>query len=138
MKRHGELLALSREHHAALKLVRASRRVAAAGDAAAVEHQARQVATVFAVELEPHFHAEEAGLLRWLAAAGQGLLVERTLADHRELRALAAELRQPATATLARFADLLEAHVRFEERELFETAQALMPERTAEAPADDD
>lgn len=138
MKRRAELLALSREHHAALKLARASRRVAGSGHAGDIERQASQVVAAFAAELEPHFRAEEESLLRWLAAAGQGLLAERTLADHRELRALAAELRQPATATLARFADLLEAHVRFEERELFETAQALMPERTAEVPADGD
>lgn len=131
MKRHAELLSLSREHHGALKLARASRRVADSGHAGDIERQASQVVAVFAAELEPHFRTEEEGLLRWLVAAGQSLLVERTLADHRELRALADELRQPAAATLQRFADLLDAHVRFEERELFETAQALMPAQPA-------
>jgi len=126
MKRLAELQDLSRQHHGALKMARISRRVADAGDAAAIERQAWQALDVFAAELEPHFQAEEQGLLRLLAAAGQTELVERTLAEHAALRALAGELQRPDAATLRRFAELMEAHVRFEERELFEQAQKLM------------
>lgn len=126
MKRRAELRELSRQHHGALKMARASRRIADGGHAAEIERQARQALSVFAAELEPHFQAEEQGLLRLLAAAGQTELVERTLAEHAALRGLVAELQRPDAATLRRFAELMEAHVRFEERELFEQAQKFM------------
>jgi hypothetical protein len=42
------------------------------------------------------------------------------------MRCLAARLDEADHATLERFGELLGAHVRFEERELFEAAQALL------------
>ena len=124
MKRHPDLLQLSREHYGALKLARDARRAAASGDASAVAALAQRVVQVFPVELDPHFRVEELGLLVILAQAGHHALVERTLADHAELRRLANALANPDTKTLGRFAELLGAHVRFEEREVFEAAQA--------------
>ncbi|WP_462322984.1 hemerythrin domain-containing protein [Halochromatium sp.] len=44
--------------------------------------------TRFADELEPHFQLEERGLLPALRVAGQAALVEQTLNEHAELRAL--------------------------------------------------
>ncbi len=124
MKRHADLLQLSREHYGALKLARDARRAAASGEANEVATLAQRVVQVFPVELEPHFRVEEQGILVLLAQAGQHELVDRTLADHIELRRLAALLVNPATDTLLRFAELLAAHVRFEERQVFEAAQA--------------
>lgn len=124
MKRHPALQDLSREHHDALKIARHGRLAALSGDAAAVAAYGAHVARSFDSEMEPHFREEESELLPFLAAAGENDLVWRTLAEHAELRALAAALRQAEAATLLRFADLLAAHVRFEERELFEAAQA--------------
>lgn len=135
MKRHAELQDLSREHHGALKLARDARRAAQSGQADAIQRQAQRIVAAFAMELEPHFCTEERGLLVFLAAAGRNPLVQRTLAEHREMRALVADLRQPEAPTLRRFADLLEAHVRFEERELFEAAQALMTAAGTATPA---
>ena len=68
----------------------------------------------------------EQGLLVQLAAIGQHALVQRTLDEHARLRALNDSLKNPDAATMATFASLLHDHVRFEERELFETAQALL------------
>jgi IS5 family transposase len=65
-----------------------------------------------------------------LAQAGQHALVARTLADHAELRRLAEALATPDADSLLRFADLLGAHVRFEEREVFEAAQASLDTHT--------
>ncbi len=124
MKRHPDLLQLSREHYGALKLARDARRAAASGDASAVAALAQRVVQVFAAELDPHFCVEEQGILVLLAQVGQQELVARTLADHAELRRLAQALATPNAGTLLRFAEQLGAHVRFEEREVFEAAQA--------------
>ena len=131
MKRHPDLLQLSREHHGALKLARDARRAAASGDASEMAALAQRVAQVFPVELDPHFCIEEQGILLLLAQAGQHALVARTLADHAELRRLARALATPDADTLLRFAELLSAHVRFEEREVFEAAQAVRALDTA-------
>lgn len=123
MKRHPDLLQLSREHYGALKLARDAKRAAESGTAGDVAALAQRVIAVFAAELDPHFRVEEQGILVRLAEAGKHELVARTLADHAELRRLAAALATPAADTLLNFAALLGAHVRFEEREVFEAAQ---------------
>lgn len=126
MKRHPQLLQLSREHYGALKLARDAQRAAVSGEASEVSALAQRVVSLFSAELDPHFRVEEQGVLLLLAQAGKHELVERTLADHAELRRLARLLTNPDADTLLRFADLLTAHVRFEEREVFEMAQAEM------------
>lgn len=136
MKRHPQLQDLSREHHGALKLARAAGRAALSGAPGQVTSLAERVVHLFAVELDPHFRVEEDGLLVLLAKAGAHGLVRRTEDDHQELRRLAGALANPDAATLLRFADLLAAHVRFEERELFEAAQAAMAASGAPMPAD--
>lgn len=123
MKRHVALLHLSREHHAALKLARQARFACDAGLPEALAQAAQTINECFAAYLEPHFRSEEETLLPALAARGETELVERTLAEHAELRALNRQLAEPDGETLARFASLLHDHVRFEERELFEAAQ---------------
>ena len=130
MKRHPDLLQLSREHYGALKLARDARRAAASGDAREIAALAQRVVQVFPVELDPHFCVEEQGILLLLAQAGQHELVARTLADHAELRRLVQALATPDADSLLRFADLLGAHVRFEEREVFEVAQASLDTHT--------
>ncbi len=122
MKRHPQLQDLSREHYTALKLARDAR-AAANGDAASMAGMARLVVDFFARELEPHFQLEEKSLLPLLKSHGETVLLQRTEADHQELRALADALQKPDAATLLRFAGLLADHVRFEEREMFETVQ---------------
>ncbi len=130
MKRHPDLLQLSREHYGALKLARDARRAAGSGEPGAVAALAQRVVQTFAAELDPHFRVEEQGILVLLAQAGQHELAERTLADHTELRRLAKALATPDADTLLRFADLLGAHVRFEEREVFEAAQTSLDTHT--------
>lgn len=128
MRRAEALLELSREHHTALSIAQRSRRVLAAGAGEDIAATAEDAARRFAAELEPHFLEEERWLLPALAAAGEAALVARTLDEHRQLRQLAGRLDRRETETLAAFAELLIAHVRFEERELFERAQAVIPE----------
>jgi hemerythrin-like domain-containing protein len=126
MRRHPELRDISREHHGALKMARDARHAAESGQMGEIQRQAERIVAAFAAQLEPHFRAEEQGMLPLLSRGGRHDLVRRTLAEHGEIRALAAGLKWPDARTLRRFADLMEVHVRFEERELFETVQTLM------------
>ena len=123
MRRHQQLQDLSREHHGALQLALRARRAAQSGDAAQIAASAAACIEAFAVELDPHFVIEENELLPALAQQGEHDLVQRTLAEHEQLRALVVHLAQPDATRLRSFAELLHAHVRFEERELFEVAQ---------------
>lgn len=123
MRRHQQLQDLSREHHSALQLALRARRAVQSGDAAQIAASASACIEAFSVELDPHFVIEEGELLPALAQQGEHDLVQRTLAEHEQLRSLVVQLAQPDATTLQRFAELLNAHVRFEERELFEVAQ---------------
>jgi hemerythrin-like domain-containing protein len=117
MKRIAALRRLSKDHHIALVLVLRSRR---ASDLTAAW---RQLQRRFVDELEPHFALEESGILPALEAAGEARLAARTLEEHQAMRALVAS---GGPTDLAAFADRLEAHIRFEESELFETAQQVL------------
>ena len=138
MKRHEWLQDLSREHHLALRLALAAKRAVAAGDPAQIRAAATLCADAYGSDLEPHFSREESDLLPLLAQAGAGTLVTRTLDEHEEMRRLASRLNEADPATLERFGELLGAHVRFEERELFPAADALldpMPPAGGDRPA---
>ena len=123
MKRSPALLALSREHHTALSL---SVRIARMADAEAEAALLIRVPAVFDAELEPHFQEEEQGLMPALVAAGELALVARTLAEHGAMRNLMTHIRSGDVVSLKLFGQQLAAHVRFEERELFATAQDVL------------
>jgi hemerythrin-like domain-containing protein len=125
MKRSSSLVQLSREHHGALVLAKRAQGFGPSRSDAADEFMARLVGT-FADELEPHFQAEENTLLPALKLAGENSLVERTLAEHVELRGLIEAIRHRDLTTLRRFGIALADHVRFEERELFPAAENLL------------
>lgn len=127
MKRSAFLQPLSREHHTALSLAKRCERAASSGDPAQLIESCNRVAEQFSRDLVPHFGVEERELLPMLEAAGQKALVERTLLEHSQLRALHASLQQNGTAdTLDSFARLLSAHVHFEESELFQAFEELL------------
>ncbi len=125
MKRAEELKDLSRDHHHALVLGRKCVRAADAdGSTAQLEVTWAAAAAAFARELEPHFGVEEMHLLTAMAAAGEADLVARTRRDHARLREL---VRLPAErGVLREFGELLGAHVRFEEQELFPRAEQVL------------
>jgi hemerythrin-like domain-containing protein len=93
------------------------------------QSRAADVLGFFERHLVGHFHAEEEALFPFLRERwgdpDRDALLEELIADHRRLEALrnqlaAADGETVVIATLVAFADLLEAHVRREERELFE------------------
>ena len=71
-----------------------------------------------------HFEIEERLLVPALEAAGEHALVARVLEDHAALRRCVTGSIGTVESRLAELGRMLEAHVRFEERELFEVAQA--------------
>lgn len=126
MKRHEQLQDLSREHYSALKLALYAKRAAVSGDPAQIRVAAKGCRLAFDSELEAHFLVEERDLLPRLRAAGQTALVSRTEADHAELRGLVTRLEEADRDVLLAFSERLTAHVRFEEREMFEAMEALL------------
>ncbi|RIL07039.1 MAG: hemerythrin domain-containing protein [Proteobacteria bacterium] len=122
MKRVAGLRDLSDDHHTALVLARRCRQAAQGGDAAALGAAWSAVRDAFARELEPHFAIEERHLLPALEAIGEAALAERIRADHAALRAQVGEP-APRGGHVEAFGRLLDAHVRFEEREVFEPVQ---------------
>ena len=126
MKRSTALQPLSREHHTALTLAKACERAAQSRDKGLVAKTCQRVIRAFSAELEPHFQDEEQSLLPLLRSAETRPLVQRTLADHQQLRALLDDLRWNDREALGSFGKGLSAHVRFEERELFPVIETLL------------
>jgi hypothetical protein len=128
MKRSRELRPLSSEHHQAL-LVAYQLKKGLAGHAESAGEPRdlpglQGLARRFDEQvLRPHGRAEEELLGRWLVEADMA----RLRAEHAELSRLidaGRSARPPELrGQLAAFADLLERHVRWEERELFPYAE---------------
>ena len=127
MKRHVALQTLSREHHTALTLALACKRAAQSGSEESIRDACEKVRHVFAAELDPHFRVEEEALLPLLQQAGEAVLVHRTLDEHAALRAQSGALRSHDPALLAAFGKALSDHVRFEESQLFPSAEQVVP-----------
>jgi hemerythrin-like domain-containing protein len=127
MKRSDALAPLSREHHVALEVALRLRRADTADAAAARDG----FLEFFASDGEAHFRAEEEILLP--AAAGALATddpdVTRVLEDHAEIRRRAAALAgdaDPSVAELVALGELLNGHVRHEERVLFPRIEAAL------------
>ncbi|XVJ65484.1 MAG: hemerythrin domain-containing protein [Lacibacter sp.] len=119
MKRDAHLQPLSRQHHNALMAVLLLKK----GVQKKAEIQVMQdfILTVWNDELQPHFEAEE----KWLPATTQqstlALLHQRMLQEHDVIRNYIYQFYTILTSieTIQAFYELLEQHVRFEEREYF-------------------
>lgn len=128
MLRDKSLVPLSRQHQHALALcVRINR----APLASAREVQAWQVEVEqhFTLEIQHHFAAEEKDLFPVARQYAELVpLVEELLAEHERLRAYfeQARMRSLDGAGLRQFAEMLSAHIRKEERGLFEEMQKQM------------
>jgi hemerythrin-like domain-containing protein len=129
MKRSRELKPLSSEHHQAL-LVAFQLKKSLAGhaeSAGAPKDLPGLMALARRFEeqvFRPHTSAEEDLLARFLPEAD----MRRLRSEHAEMGRLVASARTEAPAdqraSLSAFADLLERHVRWEERELFPTVES--------------
>jgi hemerythrin-like domain-containing protein len=130
VKRSPSLIPLSHDHHHALVAARRLRLAADRDDAAA---EAAAFARFFSEESVPHFREEEERLFPLVAFSDEARpLVVRALLEHQQLHALVRELSSGERARLHEAAELLEAHVRFEERELFPLIERLLGDRLAD------
>jgi iron-sulfur cluster repair protein YtfE (RIC family) len=134
VKRHPALVGLSEDHHH--ELVQARRLLeAAGGDAHARLRAATAYVELFFAETVVHFRREEETVFPLYARhpAANAELLDRVLREHMELHGLARALRAEVAAgdisgeTLEALGALLRAHVRLEERELFEEIQRVVP-----------
>lgn len=125
--RHPALIPLSREHHYALVFGRSLKRGDHA-DPAWVRRWISKARRFYDLDLRAHFAAEEEVLFPASRAFNLGPLVDELVAEHRALERLIDEGR------LCELADLLEAHIRKEERQLFDVLDTrLGPENDLQA-----
>lgn len=123
MKRTSELRELSNDHHQALKLARKAKKAAVGADDHAISEVWTEVESLFNTELEPHFQIEELHIAPVLVIQGETQLVSRLYEEHAAMRKLLSTVNGRSGANLKLFGELLEQHIRFEEREFFEVAQ---------------
>ncbi len=115
MKRHAGIVPLSRDHHFGLLCCWKTRQGIKKG--VAPERIGAYIVYFWTVHLKKHFSEEESLLF---AAAADDALCLRAMEEHRRLEAAIAALKDNYTEEkLLGFADLLDDHIRFEERILF-------------------
>lgn len=128
MKRNINLIELSRDHHHGLllgwKIKQGLKKEVAA-------EEIISYVIYFANEaLFPHFEEEEDEILPFLS--DDDPFRQRTLTEHIEIREIISQLSVEGVANsavlLQTLADTLEAHIRFEERELFAYIENTLPE----------
>jgi quercetin dioxygenase-like cupin family protein len=132
MRRHPALIPLSHDHHRALVEARRLRR-AAAGPAPVAAAEA--FVRFFADVTVRHFREEEELLFPNVVDCEEAReLLVQALLEHQRLHALAAQLRQELAGgdslpgVMRQLGELLEAHVRLEERRLFPVIEERLQE----------
>jgi len=116
IKRSKELMPLSREHHDGLLLVWKIK----TGLSKAIEAKriAGYVVFFYVSTLEAHFNLEEEFVFSLLPE--DNVLRVKAESQHNEIKEMVSTLKLAYNKeNLLQFADLLERHIRFEERELF-------------------
>jgi hypothetical protein len=136
IQRHVALAPLSRDHYAGL--VQAQHLIKA-GDVNHSDAIARRAAVasfldVWAHEIAPHFADEELLLLEFMSPADRQRLLDDHARIHQQAKQLHDQRKQvdPDPATLVQLGTDLDAHIRWEERELFnDLQQSLIPDQLA-------
>ncbi len=124
-RRHDSLIPLTHDHHHALAQMR-NLRMAAGGEAKDVLQQSKEFLAFFREDTLNHFREEEE-IVFPLAIGDQraSKLVSRAVTEHIQIHALVAQLAievgegRVRGSTALGLAEALEAHIRFEEREIF-------------------
>ena len=130
MLRDKNLIPLSRQHQHALALCVRIDRAPPISESDLVAWQ-EEIAQHFRAEIRIHFDAEEQVVFPAARAFPElNLLVEELISEHAWLRErfAKAEAQGMSGGEIAEFARRLSAHIRKEERELFERLQELMNE----------
>ncbi len=136
MKRHPALIPLSRDHHDGLVQAVRLRRAAAEGDASARLAAAGEFVEFFRNEERVHLRDEEEELFPLFLRHVRSLpaLLREARLQHVQLEGFARKLEIAVAAaivdrdTLDAAGELLEAHIRLEERRLFPLIEQLVPD----------
>lgn len=123
IKRCPQLAPLSREHHDGLLFAWKIKQ--------GIEHKAspalmcRYVSWYWKEHIRPHFYQEEKILMPYLPA--DHAMAKRLKEEHDHIRELIIELgEEPDNRHLVLLCDLVNQHIRFEERELFQYMESLL------------
>jgi hemerythrin-like domain-containing protein len=130
MLRDPSLIPLSHQHHNALAMCVLIRRALREDTSPEnVARLARRAIDRYELELANHFEIEEQILFPAVeTAVGKLPLAASLTAQHREVEDLIAQMRAaPTEALLERLCALLAEHIRREENDLFQLAQARLP-----------
>jgi iron-sulfur cluster repair protein YtfE (RIC family) len=137
MKRTPELRTLSEDHHHGLVHARRLRRAAEGGEGYTLEAAAKAFLHLWQKDTSIHFRKEEEVFLPVMARHGgdvpQDPLVEM-LAQHARIRGLVMRLSDEVVGgnvrpeTLREIGELLEEHIRLEERVVFPLVEDSLPE----------
>lgn len=123
MIRHSALIPLSHDHHLGLMAAQRLKR----GDTAYKRSTsiAESVEELWRTELAEHFEQEERCLFAIETDGALPAMIARAIDEHQQMRALVAEIGRgnDVEAAARKLGELLNAHIRFEERELFELMQ---------------
>jgi hemerythrin-like domain-containing protein len=136
MKRHSALIPLSRDHHGGLVQAVRLRRAAADGDASARLAAASEFVEFFRNEERVHLRDEEDELFPLLLrhVHSQPAPLRQARVQHRQLEGFARKLELAIAAgvvdheTLDAAGELLDAHIRLEERQLFPLIEEPVPD----------
>jgi hemerythrin-like domain-containing protein len=140
VKRHAALIPLSHDHHHGLSEARRLRKASNEDDGTR-EASVERFLRFYRDETVDHFRLEEERLLPLLTDCDgpAETLVTRTLLEHQHIRATVTRLEAPRTAAdadpslMRQVADLLEHHIRFEERQLFPYLERTIPSATLDS-----
>jgi len=140
-KRHPSLVSLSHDHHHGLALALRLRQ----GDAALLNdgwthdrrEQAKRVLTFYQEELSVHFRLEEEilfpAMMKHVAQASP--LINSLIDQHRQMEKMIVRLRdseqESLDEVLTELGEMLERHVRAEERDLFPMYEREIPQQAA-------
>jgi iron-sulfur cluster repair protein YtfE (RIC family) len=138
--RHPSLIPLSHDHHHGLALALRCRKQALGQikpmGAAGLRERAEEVLAFHASNLIAHFRAEEEILFPLLrsAAPQSAPMIDRLVREHEQIGEAMARLKSGAGLAKIIFdlGDLLERHIRREERELFPLFEQYVPGSQAE------
>ncbi len=126
MKRHAGIIPLSRDHHFGLLCCWKIRQGIRKG--VATERIKSYIEYFWSAHLKKHFSEEESLLL---AGRHNDELCSRAVREHHQLQEEIAVLKDDSSEErLLCFADLLDDHIRFEERILFPHLEKTLPEET--------
>jgi hemerythrin-like domain-containing protein len=126
LRRNPALIPLSHDHHDGLKAAVELRRGHSAFPG---EHDKLQsVVRLWDEQLNEHFREEELVLFSREWPDHVGTLVAQALEEHATMRSIVESIQtgNADDSTAQRFGALLEAHIRMEERQLFEAMQSVL------------